>query len=179
MEPILGMILPFPYGFVPVGWAACNGQVVPITSNTALFALIGTLYGGDGRVTFALPNLNGYPNSPVAAGGVGDGPGLTPRVIGELVGDPTYQLSTSEIPLHNHTASLFNGGATPSATPMADGAVLVTATNGFAAPNTAPSTTFLPQMLLPAGNSEAHDNVQPSMQLLYCIATSGDFPAFG
>jgi len=99
-DPFVGEIRIFGFNFAPRGWAFCDGQLLPISQNTALFSLLGTFYGGDGKSTFALPDMQG--NAPV---GAGDGPGLSPRFLGETAGSSSVTLLVSEIPLHNH---LFN-----------------------------------------------------------------------
>src|SRR3954453_12304628 len=102
-SPFVAEIRIFACNFAPTGWATCDGQLLPISQNTALFALIGTFYGGDGKSTFALPDLDGS-----AAIGQGDGPGLSQRVIGESGGEQFVTLLTSEMPLHNHNVQAIN-----------------------------------------------------------------------
>ena len=100
MDPFVAEIRIFPFNFAPTGWAMCQGQILPISQNTALFSLLGTMYGGDGRSTFALPNLGN--SSPI---GMGAGAGLTPRSIGESGGEATVTLSAAQLATHTHPAS--------------------------------------------------------------------------
>src|SRR3954451_12837495 len=107
-EPFIGEIRAFGFNFAPVGWAKCEGQLLPISQNTALFSLLGTMYGGDGRSTFALPNLQDQ-----TAVSFGQGPGLSPYDQGEEVGVPNVTLLTTELPIHNH---FFNATSNPGTT---------------------------------------------------------------
>lgn len=109
MEATIGQIQPFGFNFAPRSWSTCSGQLMPISNNTALFSLIGTFYGGDGRTTFALPDLRGR-----AALGFGDGPGVSPVPIGQRAGAETVTLNTLHMPSHNHTASFTPTGGSPS-----------------------------------------------------------------
>src|SRR5271166_3485403 len=109
MEPFVGQITLFPYNFAPNGWALCEGQLLPIAQNTALFSLLGTQFGGNGQSNFALPNLQG--SLPL---GQGSGPGLTQRVIGEQGGEPVVTLLVSEMPAHSHTVACAATGNSSS-----------------------------------------------------------------
>jgi microcystin-dependent protein len=169
-DPFVAEIRIFPFNFAPKGWAFCNGQLLPISQNTALFSLLGTTYGGDGKSTFALPNLEGQaPMHP------GQGPGLSLRDLGEMSGAETITLLVSEIPAHPHTMQAF---ATPAdlKEPQA-GAVLTRNQNG-AIYNTTISNfvQMAPQALTPAGGSLPHNNMQPYLTLNFCIAMQGVFP---
>lgn len=149
-EPFVGEIRVFPFNFAPRGWALCNGQLLPISQNTALFSLLGTFYGGDGRTTFALPNLQG-----TTAIGTGQGPGLSPVVIGESGGASTVTLLESQLPAHRHTHS--GAGTTNRPAPgllPADGSALTPA-------------AFSPQ---------PHENMPPYLVANYCIALQGIYP---
>jgi microcystin-dependent protein len=171
-DPFVGEIALFPFNFAPVNWALCNGQLLPISQNTALFSLLGTFYGGDGRSTFALPNLN-TPGSAVC--GFGQGPGLSDYVIGETLGGGTVTLLASEIPSHTHSLTLYKNASNVVAVPSA-GAVMIDPTvNAFSA--AAPNTTLSPGTLQTAGGSQAHNNMQPVLELSWCIALSGVFPS--
>jgi microcystin-dependent protein len=159
----------FPFNFPPTGWAFCNGQLLPISQNTALFSLLGTFYGGDGRTNFALPNLQGC--APMAAG---QGPGLSLRTIGETGGTETVTLLTSDMPSHPHSmrpsveaADIFTGTA---ATAIAGS----TPTNAYIA--AAPDVQLNLQAVAQTGNGVPHNNIQPSLVLNFCIALQGIFP---
>lgn len=158
----------FPFNFPPTGWAFCNGQLLPISQNTALFSLLGTVYGGDGKSTFALPNLQGQaPMQP------GQGQGLTERFLGEASGVENVTLLVSEIPLHNHSllaSSEIGEDRTPG------GEAIAQSTGGalYAAP--ANLVSMAPQALPPAGGGLPHNNMQPYLTLNFCIALQGIFP---
>ncbi len=169
-DPFVAEIRIFPFQFAPKGWAFCDGQLLPLSQNTALFSLLGTTYGGDGKSNFALPNLEG--NAPMHPG---QGKGLSLRDLGETGGTETVTLLESEIPLHPHTMQAF---ATPAdlKEPQA-GAVLTRNQNG-AIYNTTISNfvQMAPQALTPAGGSLPHNNMQPYLTLNFCIALQGVFP---
>ena len=168
MDPFVAEIRIFPFNFAPKGWAFCDGQILPLSQNTALFSLLGTTYGGNGQSTFALPDVQGrVPLHP------GQGPGLSLRDLGEEGGSETVTLLLSEIPVHSHslTASASDGISTsPEANLFAQGAgIQEWGTN-------APNTQFAPQALAPAGGDQPHNNLQPYLTLNYCIALQGIFP---
>jgi microcystin-dependent protein len=169
-DPFVAEIRIFPFNFAPKGWAFCDGQLLPLSQNTALFSLLGTTYGGDGKSTFALPDLQG--NAPMHPG---QGQGLSLRDLGETGGAESITLLVSEIPLHPHTMQAF---ATPAdlKEPQA-GAVLTRNQNG-AIFNTTISNlvTMAPQALTPAGGGLPHNNMQPYLTLSFCIALQGVFP---
>ena len=168
--PFLAEIRIMPYTFVPTGWAGCDGQILPISQNTALFALLGTMYGGDGKSTFALPDLQG--SVPICSG---SGGGLSPRYRGETGGEPYVTLLESEMPVHIH--NLF-GNNTPADTPIPTNNALARYT--AAAYQTSPpgtTTTMAVQGLPLQGGSLPHNNMQPYLVLQYCIALQGVFPA--
>lgn len=174
-EPFLGEIQIFGFSFAPKDWADCNGSLMSIQQATALFSLLGTQYGGDGVRTFALPNFARY-----AACGQGAGPGLTPRVMGEIFGEDGVTLGNDEMPMHNHLISTYGvrGTANRTGTPVA-GAALTNPTNGSAyVPNATGDTTFSPIMLSPAGGNGAHENRQPYLALGFCISQQGVYPSF-
>lgn len=167
-EPFLAEIRIFGGNFAPKGWALCNGQLLPIAQYTALFSLLGTTYGGDGKTTFGLPNLQG--NAPMQWG---DGPGLTPRSIGEIGGSPNVTLINTELPAHTHpaTASLSSASELrPAGMVLADAAL-------YAAPPL--DQRMAPQAIGATGNSQPHDNMQPYLGLTFIIALQGIFPARG
>lgn len=173
-DPFVAEIRIFPFNFAPRGWAFCNGQLLPISQNTALFSLLGTTYGGDGKSTFALPNLQG--RTPMFDG---QGPGLSLRDLGETGGSPTVTLLTSEMPAHSH----FFGGA------AATGGDTQSPTNAIWAQvpgravvfqyHTTPNGAMNPNAMPPAGGGLPHNNLQPYLTLSFCIALQGVFPPRG
>lgn len=163
-DPFVGEIQMFGLNFAPRGWAWCHGTVIGIAQNTALFSLLGTTYGGNGQTTFALPDLRNR-----AALGFGQGPGLSPYVLGETGGSEKVSLIESEMPAHSHQLA-----ASPGAATTANPATAVPATGEV--PLYGPVTPGTEAVLEPTGLSQAHDNVQPSLTLNYCIALSGIFP---
>lgn len=167
----LGEIRIFAGNFAPRGWALCNGQIMSIAQNTALFSLLGTNYGGNGTTTFALPNFQG--RAPMHQG---DGPGLTPRVIGEEVGEELVTLTSVESGSHTHTFGCGAGSKGENNT--AAGQILTDekagTTNIYA---TASDTQMHPATLTPVGGGQPHENRQPFLVLNFIIATAGIFPA--
>lgn len=170
-DPFVAEIRIFPFTFAPKGWAFCDGQLMPISQNTALFALLGTTYGGDGKSTFALPDLQG--NSAMHPG---QGPGLSLRDLGEQGGSDTVTLIVSEMPVHTHTVNSLS--ALSTTTTPTTGTTLGRSVNGNAYADTAAGfQTFAPETLPPAGGSLPHNNLQPYLTLNFCIALQGVFPA--
>lgn len=171
-DPFLAEIRIFPFNFPPTGWAFCNGQLLPLSQNTALFALLGTVYGGDGKSTFALPDLRGS-----AAMHPGQGQGLSERVQGEVGGSETVTLLNSEMPLHTHSLSASPDPAdltAPGPTRLLAGSQ---GGNIYAPANPAPPlTSIAPQALTLAGGSQPHNNMQPYLTFNFCIALQGVFP---
>lgn len=165
-DPFVAEIRIFPFNFAPKGWAWCDGQLLPLSQNTALFSLLGTTYGGDGKSNFALPDLQGRaPMHP------GQGPGLSLHDLGETGGTETVALLESEIPFHTHTlkTSVRPADALSPAT-LAAG----TGNNMYApAANLADAA---PQALSTAGGSIPHNNMQPYLTFYFCIALQGVFP---
>ena len=161
-----------PFNFAPTGWAKCNGQLLPISQNTALFSLLGTFYGGDGKSTFALPDMQG--NAPMHQG---QGQGLTDRFLGEQGGSQFVTLLQSEIPVHTH--SIF-GSDQPADTGEAAGNSWGAAQNergdvdGY---NAAQNVIMSPLALQLAGGSLPHNNMMPFLTLNFIIAMQGIFPA--
>ena len=164
----------FPFNFPPTGWAFCDGQLMPLSQNTALFSLLGTTYGGDGKSTFALPDLQGAaPLQP------GQGQGLSLYDLGEMTGVESVTLLESEIPAHTHSMNAANIPA-DQASPGANGdRSMARSVNGFAyippAGQTLVNMNF--QSLAPAGGSLPHNNMMPYLTLNFCIALQGIFPA--
>jgi microcystin-dependent protein len=176
-EPFVGQIQPFGFNFNPRNWAFCNGATMPIQQNTALFSLLGTQYGGNGQTTFQLPNFAGR-----AGCQQGNGPGLTPRTIGETFGVNTVTLTTQEMPAHTHSATCYSqsDGNKKSGTP-ASGAALSLLSVGVPKPYIATpiNTTFAPNMIQPnSGGGQPHMNQQPYLGVNFCIALQGIFPSF-
>lgn len=166
--PFVAEIMAVPYNFAPKGWATCDGQLMPIAQNTALFSLLGVTYGGDGRVTFGLPNLNGrMPLQP------GQGPGLTPRDMGEQGGVASVTLAPAELPAHSHVVKAADAAstATPGATVMP---AVSSAGNVYRAPGTA--TAMAPQAVSSVGGNAPHENRQPYLGLTFIIALQGIYP---
>ncbi len=161
-EPFLGEIKIISWNFPAKGWAFCNGQLLPINQNQALFSVLGTTYGGDGRTTFGLPNLQG--RTPVHVGG-----GF---VIGELGGETAHTLSINEVPTHTHTVT---GSSTAGDSPIPTGNYLGAADNMYAA--AASLTSIQPGTVSATGGSQAHNNMQPYLVLNFCIALQGIFPS--
>jgi microcystin-dependent protein len=169
-SPFVAEIRIFPFNFAPTGWALCNGQLLPISQNTALFALLGTTYGGDGKSTFALPNLQGS-----SAMHPGQGPGLSLHDLGEVGGTDTVTLLQSEIPFHTHT---LRGTNTTGDNPTPGGNTLARpgSTNIYQQNSTANLVPMAPQALSIAGSSLPHNNLMPYLTLNFCIALQGVFP---
>ncbi|MBK7427710.1 MAG: phage tail protein [Saprospiraceae bacterium] len=156
----------FPFNFPPPGWAFCDGQLMPISQNTALFSLLGTTYGGDGKSTFALPDMQG--NAPMHPG---QGQGLSLRDLGEMSGVETVTLLQSEIPFHNHSLMGVNdSGLQTSPVGAVPGRASIYQTTQ------APSVNMALEMLAPSGGSLPHNNMQPYLTLNFCIALQGIFP---
>jgi microcystin-dependent protein len=171
-DPFVAEIRIFPFNFAPKGWATCDGQLLPLSQNTALFSLLGTTYGGDGKSTFALPDMAG--NAPMHPG---QGPGLSLHDLGEIGGSQTVTLLESEMPLHNHNIATHNLDAGGSQNP-APTVILAKSSQGNAyQTNTSANLKQLAfQALSPVGGSLPHNNMQPFLTLLFCIALQGVFP---
>lgn len=162
--PFLGEIRVFSFNFAPKGWAMCNGQLLPISQNQALFALLGTTYGGNGESTFALPDLRS--RSAVHVRGSED------YVAGEDVGTEAVTLTTGELPAHSHPAYASSAGAS-TATPTGSLWAAGSAVSWSAA---SPDTAMDPGAIAPAGGGQPHDNRSPYLVLTYCICLQGIFP---
>ena len=169
-DPFVAEIRIFPFNFAPKGWAFCNGQLLPISQNTALFSLLGTTYGGDGKSTFALPDMQG--NAPMHPG---QGPGLSLHDLGETGGSETVTLLESEIPLHTHSLRYHGVDLAELNAPAANRA-LASSTNATAFVAPANFTVMAFQALPPAGGSLPHNNMMPYLTLNFCIAMQGVFP---
>lgn len=173
-EPFIAEIRIFAGNFAPRGWAFCDGQLLEISQNTALFSLIGTTYGGDGRTTTALPNMQGR-----APMGPGRGPGLTARSLGQRVGAQTVTLSEGQIPSHTHTARATTAPGSEN-TPGNTSAMSRTIGSNTAYSNSeTPATALEAAAVGTAGGGGAHNNLQPFLTLNYIIALVGLFPSRG
>ena len=168
-DPFVAEIRIFPFNFPPTGWAFCNGQLLPISQNTALFALVGTFYGGDGKSTFALPGMQG--NVPVHQG---QGQGLSLYDLGQTGGSDAVTLLQSEIPAHSHTMSADTLGDADTNVPGPQ-TVLAKSANGTLY-QAASDTQLAPQALSPQGGGQPHNNRMPTLTLNFCIALQGVFP---
>lgn len=168
-EPFIGEIIMFGGNFAPRGWAFCDGQLLPIASYTALFSLLGTTYGGDGRTTFALPDLRG--RVPLHAG---NGPGLTSRTQGEKAGIEEVTLSIAQIPSHDHALPAsqdFGDAKEPNAN------VPAKADDGERNYSAAASTDTYLQPTASTGGSQSHTNMQPYLGVRFIIALEGIYPS--
>ena len=168
-EPFLGEIRMFGFNFAPVGWAFCNGQLLPISQNTALFSLLGTFYGGNGTTNFALPNLQ----SRVAIHN-GQGSGLSSYDIGQAGGTETVTLLPAQMPAHSHSVHA-DANEARSADPV--GHLLAKAATHVYTGRPAGSTLMNSGMVGDSGGGEPHSNIQPYLVLNFCIALQGIFPA--
>lgn len=171
-DPFVAEIRIFPFNFPPKGWAFCDGQLLPISQNTALFSLLGTTYGGNGKSNFALPDLQGRaPMQP------GQGPGLSLHDLGETGGSETVTLLESEMPAHAHGMNASSAAADEEGQKPATGAVpgAQQGSNAlYAAPT--PAVQMAPESLAPAGGDAAHNNMMPYLTFNFCIALQGVFP---
>ncbi|WP_206082003.1 phage tail protein [Maribellus sediminis] len=177
MDPFLGQIMMFAGNFPPRGWAFCDGTLLPISSNTALFSILGTTYGGDGRTTFALPDLRGR-----VAMHPGHGPGLSSRILGQKGGTESVTLTTSEMPSHNHAATgtvqAKNGQPDESNPGGTVPASLTGGAEGYAeTPNTTMKSGGVDITVGNNGGNLPHTNVQPFNCVNYIIALQGVFPS--
>jgi len=172
-DPFLAEIRVFPFNFAPLGWALCNGQLLPISQNTALFSLLGTTYGGDGRSTFALPNLQG--SAPL---GYGQGPGLSPYDLGETGGSETVTLNGTQLPQHTHSVVANNtaGGSNSPANNFFGQSQARAKSAGYVSSGTL-SVSMSPQAVASAGGGQPHNNMPPYLCLNFCIAMQGIFPS--
>jgi microcystin-dependent protein len=170
----------FGFGYAPYGWAQCNGQLMPIQQNTALFSLLGTTYGGNGTTNFALPNLMG--NVPIHIGRNQPGPGLSVYDLGQTGGTPNVTLLEPEMAMHTHSPMVTTtvGTVTAAANNQPAQAFYGTfqsASRGLFYSPTAPAVQLPVQSIGPTGGSQPHNNMMPTLFLNYCIALQGVFPA--
>lgn len=172
-DPFVAEIRIYPFNFAPKGWAFCDGQLLPISQNTALFSLLGTTYGGDGKSTFALPNLQGRgPMMP------GQGPGLSLHDLGESAGSETVTLLESEIPAHRHAVNASSGAADEEGQKPATAALpgAQQGSNPIYGSLASGQVDMAAQALAPAGGNVPHNNMMPYLTLSFCIALQGIFP---
>ena len=165
-EPFLGEIMIFAGNFAPRGWAMCNGQILPIAQNTALFSILGTTYGGNGQTTFALPDLRG--RAPVH---FGQGPGLSSYSLGQSGGVESVALLQTQLPQHSHVANASSADATsskPDGTVPSSGGAYAAASDG---------TIMSPGFITGGGGNQPHENVQPYLAVNFVIALEGIFPS--
>ncbi|MBX2929632.1 MAG: phage tail protein [Saprospiraceae bacterium] len=170
MEPFIGQIQAFGFNFAPRGWALCQGQLMSIAQNSALFSLLGTMYGGDGRTTFGLPDLRGR-----SIVGFGQGPGLSPITQGEKGGAETVTLLTSNMPVHNHMVTATDSDA--NSDEAGNGARLGTAGANIYASGGSATVHLAADSTTPAGGNVPFNNRDPYLGLNYCIALEGIFPS--
>ncbi len=167
-DPFVAEIRIFPFNFAPKGWAWCDGQLLPLSQNTALFSLLGTTYGGNGKSNFALPDLQGRaPMHP------GQGPGLSLHDLGETGGSETVTLLESEIPAHSHAVS---ASLLPADSPNPTGAYMAVPANDNIYSAAAALVSMAPEALPPAGGDQPHNNLQPYLTFYFNIALQGVFP---
>lgn len=175
-EPFIGEIVMFAGTFAPRNWAFCQGQLLSIAQNTALFSILGTTYGGNGQTTFALPDLRG--RCPI---GAGQGPGLPNVNLGEMAGTPTHTLISSEMPAHSHPISGNTSGLANSASPSGNsigiGVVPSTNTPVNIYNSAAPNAPLNGQSVGLSGGSQPHNNMQPYLGMNYIICLFGIFPS--
>lgn len=177
VDPFVGEMAIYPYSFCPRGWLRADGQLLPIAQYNALFSLYGTMFGGDGRTTFGLPDMRG--RVPM---GVGTGPGLTPRQMGQKFGEERHTLSVAEIPPHSHTVNSVAAGGDKGG-PNSDFLAAPGAADGSTKYNDMrmyhdgnPNATMDPRMISNTGGGQAHNNIQPVQVLQFCISTDGIYP---
>ncbi len=168
-NPFVAEMRIFPFNFPPTGWAFCNGQILPISQNTALFSLLGTTYGGDGKSNFALPNMQGRaPMQP------GQGPGLSLHDLGEEGGEATVTLLESEIPSHNHKVMAESQDPADTIIPSPSTAIARSSGGGlYQATN---NVQMSGSTIAPVGGNQPHNNMMPYLALNFCIALQGVYP---
>lgn len=169
-SPFVAEIRIFPFNFAPRGWAFCDGQLLPISQNTALFSLVGTSYGGDGKSNFALPNLQGA--APLHQG---QGPGLSLYSLGQTGGSGTVTVLDSEMPAHAHDL-MASSQPGEDASPGGEGLARSAGAALYQSTTSANVVTMGPSAVAPAGGSQPHNNLMPYLTLNFCIALQGIFP---
>lgn len=168
-NPFVAEMRIFPFNFPPTGWAFCNGQILPISQNTALFSLLGTTYGGDGKSNFALPNMQGRaPMQP------GQGPGLSLHDLGEEGGEATVTLLESEMPSHNH--KVMAESQDPADTIIPSPSTAIARSSGGGLYQTTNNVQMSGSTIAPVGGNQPHNNMMPYLALNFCIALQGVYP---
>jgi microcystin-dependent protein len=172
-NPYLGEVRIFGFNFAPLGWATCDGQILSIAQNTALFSLLGTNYGGNGTTTFGLPNFQGDTGV-----NQGQGPGLSQYFLGQQSGTTTVTLNQNNLPSHNHVINTRGAGVSSQGLHAPTNAAFLGNSEPDRLYNTTatPTLSMAPQAIGPSGQGQAHDNMQPYEVLLFCIALRGVFP---
>jgi microcystin-dependent protein len=172
-EPFLGMIIIVPYNFAPRGWAFCNGQILPIAQNTALFSLLGTTFGGNGQTTFALPDMRGR-----VSNSSGQGPGLSSYDLGQVGGTESETMTVNQMPAHNHQAACLATGSDSSRPSGRFLSNIIVPSDGNATLYASTSDALMaPTMITNTGGSQPFSLLQPYLTLNYCIALEGIFPS--
>jgi microcystin-dependent protein len=173
-NPFVAEIRIFPFNFAPKGWAFCNGQILPLSQNTALFSLLGTTYGGDGKSNFALPNLQG--NAPMHPG---QGPGLSLHDLGETGGSDTVSLLQTEMPSHTHNINCVDGARVGGQSGLPTNSTLIktggSPTSAYTS-GAGQNLTMSGNMVSPAGGNQPHNNLMAYLTLNFCIALQGVYP---
>jgi microcystin-dependent protein len=168
-DPFVAEIRIFPFNFAPQGWAFCDGQLLPLSQNTALFSLLGTTYGGNGKSNFALPDLQGRaPMHP------GQGPGLSLHDLGETGGSEMVSLLESEIPGHSHALRGNSLDGADTNVPSSNASFALS--SGGTLYQTTANAQLAPELLAPAGGDQPHNNMMPYLTFYFCIALQGVFP---
>lgn len=168
-DPFVAEIRIFPFNFAPKGWAWCDGQLLPLSQNTALFSLLGTTYGGNGKSNFALPDLQGaVPMHP------GQGPGLSQRDLGEMGGSSTVSLLESEVPSHSHPLGADTLDAADTNVPNPNASLALS--SGGTLYQNSPDTQMADDAIAVTGGDQPHNNMQPYLTFYFCIALQGVFP---
>jgi microcystin-dependent protein len=170
-DPFIAEIRIFPFNFAPTGWAMCNGQIMPISQNTALFSLVGTTYGGNGTSNFALPNFQGM--APLQQG---QGAGLSLRALGETGGETSVTLNANQLPSHTHSAEAAAAGGEVSPQNNTWGGALKGHGANLYAPAGSNMTPMSAAALAQNGGGQPHNNMPPYLALNFCIALQGIFP---
>lgn len=174
-DTYIGEVRAVGFSFAMRYWAFCDGQIIPIQQNTALFSILGTTFGGNGTTTFGLPNMQG--NAPMS---MGAGPGLSPRTLGELAGTTSVTLTVQQMPMHNHAVVAVKAPAGSETAGPVSGSTIDSSSPGKLYTNTAtPPVAFSPKAIGPAGSSQPHSNVQPLTVLNFLICQYGLFPQRG
>ena len=170
-DPFVAEIRIFPFTFAPKGWAFCNGQILPLSQNTALFSLLGTTYGGNGQSNFALPNLQG--SAPMFWG---QGPGLSNYDIGQAGGSPTVTLTIPQMPAHSHPVMAYTGDPADSRIPSSSTSLGSPAPGTLYDANVTQLATMSQQAISSLGGGQPHNNMMPYLTYNFCIALQGVFP---